>query len=307
MKQKALFSSLLVLAGAVSYGFLPAFVKFAYEEGYSLGEITGSQMFFGFLLMWGIVFFHRALGKKKHGMKTPLTREKVLKCIALGSCAGLTGILYYGALRYLPASVGIVLLFQFSWIGVLMEAALVKKRPAPEQLAALALLVGGTLLAAEVWTAKFSGFSWLGVLLGFLSAFTYAVFLLGSGRVAVEVSPWLRSAWIVTGSMLSVFLVFPPRFLLTGALTESLAVWAFLLALFGAVIPTVCFALGAPHIQGGLVAILGSAELPMAVLVSWVVLRESVSWLQWAGVLLILLGIAFAETGWQRKRKACEP
>ncbi|MEW4151487.1 hypothetical protein Q0N88_14915 [Bacillus thuringiensis] len=38
--------SLLVLLGACSYGILAIFVKLAYAEGFSLGEVIGSQYWF---------------------------------------------------------------------------------------------------------------------------------------------------------------------------------------------------------------------------------------------------------------------
>lgn len=51
---------------------------------------------------------------------------------------------------------------------------------------------------------------------------------------------------------------------------------------------------GAPQIGGGLATILSSVELPTAVLMSWVILSETVLLLQWIGIFIILLGIFVA-------------
>ena len=38
---------LLVFFGACSFGILSTFVKLAYHDGYTLGDVTGAQAFFG--------------------------------------------------------------------------------------------------------------------------------------------------------------------------------------------------------------------------------------------------------------------
>ena len=45
---------LLVLLGVCSYGVLAIFVKLAYAEGFSLGEVIGSQYLFGWIILFAI-------------------------------------------------------------------------------------------------------------------------------------------------------------------------------------------------------------------------------------------------------------
>ena len=42
---------LLVLFGACSFGVLSTFVKLAYGEGYSLGDVTGTQAMFDAIML----------------------------------------------------------------------------------------------------------------------------------------------------------------------------------------------------------------------------------------------------------------
>jgi drug/metabolite transporter (DMT)-like permease len=100
---------------------------------------------------------------------------------------------------------------------------------------------------------------------------------------------------MITGGMIFVFLLFPPSFLVNGALLNGLLAFGFMLGLFGAFLPPVLYAFGVPHIGEGLTGILGAAELPVAVLLSSFVLHEHVSLLQWSGIILVLLGIALPE------------
>jgi drug/metabolite transporter (DMT)-like permease len=48
---------LLVFFGACSFGILSTFVKLAYHEGYTLGDVTGAQAFFGAVILLVLFFF----------------------------------------------------------------------------------------------------------------------------------------------------------------------------------------------------------------------------------------------------------
>ncbi|WP_335338944.1 EamA family transporter [Aneurinibacillus sp. XH2] len=279
-------SVLLVFLGACSYGILSTFVKLAYQAGFVPAEVSGSQMFLAMTFMWTVaLLFSKPRLKKKHW--------PVL--MGIGVMSGLTGVFYYQSLQYVPASIAIVLLFQFTWIGVLAEAVMERRRPGWEKIGALVLLAIGTVLAGGIFSSTFGELKLIGVVYGLLSAFTYAMFVIFSGKASEDLHPYTRSAVILTGSVLVTFLVYPPVFLINGAFAEGLLVYSLLLALFGGVIPTLFFTLGVPHIGGGLATILGAAELPMAVFMSNMVLKESVSAWQWFGVAVILLGIAVPE------------
>lgn len=281
-----------VFAGACSYGVLSTLVKLAYQAGFQPSDVVGSQMFFGVLVMVIPWLFMR---------KSAISRKQWLQLIGVGFTIGFTGVLYYASLQFMEASVAIVLLFQFTWMGVLLEALLKRCRPSLEQWVVLMLLFVGTFLASGVTETGIQSFSLLGVAFGLLSALAYALFILFSGKVATSVDSWSRSSIMSIGSLLTVIVIYQPTFLWSGALREGLWIWGLLLAVFGVLVSTLLFNLGVPVIGVGLATILGSAELPMAVLMSRIVLGEAVSLWQWLGVVLILTAIALPE--WQRRRR----
>ena len=107
MDKSILKGSILVALGACSYGVLTTFVKMAYAEGYTSHEVTFSQMALGLL---GILLINVFFGKReKETPKTSGTRSK-LKLIAAGTTLGLTSTFYYLAVKYIPVSIGIVML-----------------------------------------------------------------------------------------------------------------------------------------------------------------------------------------------------
>ncbi|REE81249.1 threonine/homoserine efflux transporter RhtA [Paenibacillus taihuensis] len=294
---KYLFS---VFLGAVSYGILSTIVVHAYDAGYNLGEVVGSQLLTGFVLSWLMVLVMKARSKRKAkeagtAEEKSLTWMQRFMLMSAGIPTALTGLLYYQSLRYIPNSLAIVLLFQFTWMGVLIQAVSQRKRPNGIMLLTVSILFGGTLLAAGIMEQGLDGFNVTGVVLGLLAAVSYSLFILFSGKAVPSVHPAYRSAWMITGGLIFVFILFPPTFLFNGVIWSSLLLFGFMLGLFGAFIPPVLFAIGVPHIGGGMAGILGAAELPVAVMLSAVVLHEHVSVLQWAGVALVLAGVALPE------------
>jgi len=294
----------LVLLGAVCYGILSTIVTTAYGKGFTLGEVVGSQLLTGFVLAWILALFMKWKGRWNGNFKPATSsatastkfswKHRVILMIA-GVPTAVTGLLYYQSLRYIPNSLAILLLFQFTWMGVLINSVEQRRRPNGIMLITLTVLFGGTLLAAGILDQGLSEFNWKGVMFGFLSAISYSLFIQFSGKAVPSMHPTYRSAWMITGGMLFVFLLFPPSFLFNHALLEGLLPFGVMLGLFGAFLPPVLFAIGVPRIGGGMAGILGAAELPVAVMLSSIVLHEHVSSLQWSGVLLVLLAVAFPE------------
>lgn len=298
---------LSVFLGAASYGVLSTIVVLAYGNGYALGEVVGSQLLTGFVLACMLALFMKWREKSSKGASkgfgavvalesvTKLTWKHRLLLMAAGTPSAVTGLLYYQSLRYIPASLAIILLFQFTWIGVLFQAVSQRKRPNGIMFFTIAILFGGTVLAAGIMEQGTGQFNITGVILGLLSAISYSLFILFSGKAVPSAHPVYRSVWMITGGMLLVFVLFPPIFLFNGLFWTNLMLYGFLLGLFGAFIPPVLFAVGVPHIGEGMAGIVGASELPVAVLLSSFILNEHVSVLQWTGVFVVLIGIALPE------------
>jgi drug/metabolite transporter (DMT)-like permease len=290
-----------VFLGACSYGVLSSIVKIAYTHGYSLGEVVGTQMLWGTLITWtiSVIMQKRTAAKlQKEVVNTEVffpkrasLKEKLL-LLAVGTFIVMTGLLYYGSLQHIPASLAIILLFQFTWIGVLLEALTKRKWPSRLQSITLLLIFIGTGLAAGITRSGIASAPLWGIVLGLLSAISYTLFIFFSGKTVPRLDPIYRSAWMSTGGLLLVFIIFPPVYFFNGTLEITLLFFGLLLGLFGAVIPTLCFTIGIPRIGTGFASILGSAELPVAMICSTLLLHEHVGFLQWVGVVLILLSIS---------------
>lgn len=273
--------------GAGLYGFTPIFAKLNFSAGYSLAQLVVAQMTLAAVILWSIAFLKRK--------RLNVTKKQAILLMLAGTCNGITGVFYYSAMKYVPASIAIVLLFQFIWVGVLYEWILDKKRPDRLTIISVLLTLLGVFFAANVVTGDFSKLPIIGIVFGLLSAFSYAAFIIVSGRVATEIDPLIRAPLMITGSMIFVYLLFRPTFLLTEDIFQTYWLYGLGGALFAAVLPPLCFAISAPHLSSSLATILGSIELPVAVIAASIFLSETVTFFQWIGILLIIAAISFKE------------
>lgn len=284
-------SVLLVLLGACSYGVLSLFMKHAFALGFTPFEMSGSQLIFGGLIMSiAALFFSRERFRWKYLL--------ILAPVSLMMAS--TSIFYHQAVSRVSASLAIVLLFQFTWIGVLLESLVDRKWPTAEKWVSLLMLGGGTVLASGLSEGGLQNVSITGLVCGLLSGATFALVIFFSGRVLPGMNPYLRSAITISMAAVMLSIVYPPTFLLNGRLMDGLLPLGLLVAVFGSVIPIFCLAVGVPRIGNGLATILSAVELPTVVLLSCFVLQENVTLSQWGGVLMILAAICVSQIKWRR-------
>src|SRR5690625_3262686 len=203
----------------------------------------------------------------------------------------LTTLFYYQSLHYLDASIAIIILFQFTWLGVLGEWIVDKIRPTSGKIISIILLLSGSLLAVNVINAPLQTIPIQGVLWGLLAATSFTVFIFVSGRVGIHINPLKKSLYMATGAFLVSLFIYPPLFLINGSMTADFLIWGLILGLFGVALPPFLYSISLPHMTSGLGTILSASELPTSVILSMIILHEHVSWVQWSGVIIILVAI----------------
>lgn len=273
---------LIVFLGGCCYGVLSTFVKLAYSAGFTVTQVTGSQFLIGTLLIWVVALFSK---KKK------LSLPKIGKLLLSGIPLGLTGVFYYQSLQTLDASLAIIFLFQFVWIGTFIEWIVYKKTPSNLKMVSIGILIIGSILAAGIIAEGGVEISWQGTVWGLLSALTYTALIFLSSSVEKDTPPVQKSALLSTGGLITVLLFFQPTDLFHLPVLIGVAPYGLFLGLFGVALPPLLFSIGMKHIGPGLGTILTASELPVAVILSSLVLAENVSLSQWLGVVLILGGI----------------
>lgn len=275
--------ALFVFLGGCSYGVVSTFVKLGFNEGFGVSDVTGSQYFFGALMLWMISIFVP---------RNKLNGKQWFILLISGIPMGLTGIFYNKALGYVDASFAIILLLQYTWVSIILHYLIEKKKPDRKNLIATVVILLGSLLASGFLKTDIT-FSVAGISWGLLSALSFATFIYLSGRSTIPVHPITKSAIMTTGAALFIFIVLQPEFLMNEALKNGLLKYGLIMGFFGSLVPPLLFNIGMPKIGSGLGTILSASELPTAVLMSTLVLHEAVTFSKWIGVIVILIGIAY--------------
>lgn len=288
---------ILVGLGATSYGMLATFVKLAYSEGYTTAEVTSSQIILGLLGVMLINIYNRSLKASKPVMGS---KKDIVQLIVAGSSIGFTSVFYYLAVRYIPVSIGIVLLMQTVWMGVVLEAMLTRSLPSARKILAVLIVLGGTVLATNL-ISKTAGLDWRGIGWGLLAAASFTTTMFTSNRIATHLSSAQRSLYMLIGGAVVVFaftaLTWPGTFNF-----DIFLKWGVILALFGTIIPPMLLNAGFPHTGIGLGSIVSSLELPVSVLMAFFILHEPVSAVQWLGIALIITAVVIINLKIKQKK-----
>lgn len=280
--------ALMVLAAGSCFGLISPMLKISYDFGFTAAEATDVQYVLGLIPLWLMMPFWRQGKKRIRRGQWP-----ILAVIGLSGAA--TSYTYYSALLYLPASLAIVLLFQFTWMVMVIDIVVTRKVPSRPKWIGAGLIAVGTILAVGLFEERFAHFPLWTIAYGLLAGLSYAIVLYLSAYVDSDTSPILRSAVIVTIATLTVFIPFPPTFLPHIGAVKHFWVWGFFMALFSQIVPPILMMIAIPHTGGRMAGVLGSIELPVAVLSAWLFLGEQVNLMRWTGVILILAGIIISE------------
>jgi len=287
----------LVAIGATTYGMLATFVKMAYSEGYTTAEVTTSQFILGII---GILLIN-AFQKAKHKDKVvKASKKNIFSLMLAGTSLGMTSLFYYLAVKYIPVSIGIVLLMQTVWMGVLLEMILEKKLPSKQKVIAVIIVLIGTVLATNIIHNDIQ-LDWRGIAWGVMAAASFTTTMFTANSVATEISSAQRSLYMLLGGSIIVF-SFAFATQVTPFNFEIFMKWGIILALFGTIIPPMLMTAGFPLTGIGLGSIVSALELPVSVMMAYVLLNEQVIFSQWVGIVLIILAIIIMNVNFKSKK-----
>ncbi len=273
---------LLVIIAASSFGVVSTIIKLAMRSGFSVSEAVTSQFFIGFCIALCIFLVTNRSKFSFNGVKF---------LILAGILTGLTNIVYGHSLNFLPASLAVVLLFQFTWIGMLISC--ISKRQFPSRIESISLLVlvAGTIPAAGLMDVDLSQIPFQGWLWGLAAALCYSFFLFVNGKATASMTASNRLVWVSFSAFMITAVFQSPEIIWNGTLfNEGLWMYGLALGLFGMIIPVFLFTMAVPKVGLGMSSILSAIELPIAVMVSVILLSETVSPLQIAGIITIIIG-----------------
>lgn len=272
MSKKQTAGILAAFSSAFFLGLAPVFGKLAISQGFSPFTVVALRTGFaaGILLVVMLLFYRRYLYIFPVGL---------IGCILAGAINGLGSLFYYLALERLDASLG-QLLYSLYPFFVALWLILDHQPPSRLTIFRITLATIAVLLLTYVPNAQTD---MTGVAMMIVAAVLYAMHLPINQRVLYEVpAPTVALYTLLSMSII----VIPAYFLFDRAWPAAEAPWLPIAGLtFVTIFSRVALFLGVKKIGGMQTALLGLAELLIAILFSSLLLGESLTLTQWLGAL----------------------
>lgn len=285
-----LLGAALVFLGACGFSAKAVLVKIAYRE-YPIDSVSLLALRMLFSVLFYLVI---ALALSRRTEPVRLRRREWISVAGVGIMGYyLASFLDFWGLRYVTASVERLILFIYPTLVVVLSAAFFRKGFTRLQGAALVLTYLGMAVAfLDDLAAGGSPALLTGGVLIFLSAFTYALYLIGSGELIPRVGSLRFTCYAMLASAVVTFahcavvngfdlFHFPAR-------VYWLSFW---MAIGSTVVPTFLISEGIQRIGSGNAAIVGSVGPIITIALAYVWLGETVGLLQLFGTLLVLGGV----------------
>ena len=283
------FGLLCAVLAAVGFSFKAILVKLAYRYGVDAETLLALRMACSLPFFLGMAWI--GVGRSASAL-TPRDGAWLFGLGLLGYY--LASYLDFLGLRYIGAGLERLILFVYPTLVVLLSALWLGQPLTRRVLGALALCYAGIALAVahDLRLAGSARDLALGGSLVFGSALSYALYLLGSGRVVGRLGALRVTALaslIACGLAIGQFLLLRPL----AALAQPGPVYglALAMALFSTVLPVWAVSEAIRRLGPGPVALTGSLGPIVTLLLAWLLLDEALGVAQLAGAALVIVGI----------------
>jgi drug/metabolite transporter (DMT)-like permease len=297
----SLIGFLITFFGAVLFSTKAIIVKKAFYDTHvdALSLLT-IRMIFSLPFYLAVAFF---TGNKKGNIF--FTKQQWISIIILGSFGYyISSFLDFTGLQYVSAGLERLILFLYPTFAVLINAMVFKQRISPIQLLALLLTYTGIGIAyfgelrIDIHSPQFL---W-GSLLVFICAITYAIYIVGSGKLIPQVGATKFTAYAMLAATAGVLIHYTIRGDYT-LLQSGTRYWGYgiLLAILATVIPSFLISYGMKKIGSNNVAIISGIGPVSTIVQAHFILGEKIFAEQMAGTVLVIAGVLLI--GWNSASK----
>ena len=280
---------ILVVVAAFSFAAKSILVKLCFQYGVDPVTALALRMFFASLVFGSVL----AWNLYKGNWNLRFTASQWLWIIMLGFWGYyISALLDFMGLVYIDASLGRMILFLYPTMVVVINAIITRTAIQRTTWLALALCYGGIFLMMAPGFGELQPHFWLGGLLTFLSALLYAAYLVGVGRLLENMNP-VRFTSVL---MCLCCLVVAVHFLATRDIGElavppQVVFYGALMGLFSTALPIYAVTCGIALIGASKAAMVSMVGPVLTFIMGMIVLDETLTLVQLAGMALIMLGV----------------
>lgn len=286
----SLATFLIVAGSSVFFCTKGIFAKLAYREGVDAISVLALRMAFAFPVFAFMGWWNR--GKEA----VALTARDWARLVGLGFFGYyLSSYVNFAGLQFISVGLERVTLYTYPSLVLLGGALIYKKRISrPVVIATVVSYLG--ILCAFVGEAHGKSEQWQDVALGtglvFISAVTYAIFILVSGETVKRLGAARFTSCVVGVSCVLILLHFSVTRPIASLFKFSPAVYGYgiILAIFGTVVPSYLLGMGLQRASAQKFAVIGTVGPVVTLVLAWAVLSEPLRPVQLLGFVLSLAG-----------------
>ncbi len=283
-----------VFLSAAGFSVKAILAKKAYEAGADAITILFLRLLFAAPLFLLLALWNNAQHRIE---EKKLSTQELLGLIALGIIGYyLSSLMDFEGLTYVSASLERIILFSYPTMVVIFTALFFQSRLNTQDYWALFLTYAGIIFifAEEMNQSTSISSSTLisGGTLIFGSAFTYAMYLIGSGFIIPRIGSMRFTAYSM---LIASFAVISHYLMVKGWVFPSLdhpIIWyGIAMALISTFMPAVCLAEGIKLIGSEKSAVISTIGPVSTIILANIVLGETMTWVQIAGTMVVLIGV----------------
>ncbi|SEB50462.1 EamA domain-containing membrane protein RarD [Tenacibaculum sp. MAR_2009_124] len=286
MKLSGIF---LGIIGVILFSTKAVMVKLAYQYNVTSMHLLLFRMLFSLPFYLGILFYLIKIEKKKLNVKT----KDYLWLLFFGFIGYyLASYFDFLGLQYINASLERIILFVYPTLVLLINKLFLKKEITKRQIGAIALTYFGVIIAFGNRNQVVEYDAILGGALVFLSALTYASYIVGSGWLIPKFGVVMFTSFAMVVSTICVcihylisdgssFTIYPTEVYYLG----------FAMAIIATLIPSFLVSYAIELIGASNFSILGSIGPFSTIILAVIFLEEEINVNQIIGVIIVVLGI----------------
>jgi drug/metabolite transporter (DMT)-like permease len=266
----------LIVVSAVSFGFMPIFATFSYQNGLDVQTILLFRFLIAAILLNLYLWWRGYRYPRGKALITLIFMGAVLYAIQAFS--------YFTAVGLIGSSLTSILLYTHPAIVLVLSMFLLKTRIKRTDIVALTLTTIGAILVIGL---RFGDIDIIGVFFGLTAAVVYSLYILIGTKVMQRIDPLVASTVIISSAAL-IYLVYGVSIQL--AIPSEPIQWLLLMgvALISTIVAISTFFYGLKIIGPVKASMVSTLELITTLIFAFILLGEQIGMMQIMGSLLIL-------------------